>query len=57
LPVYFVVKHGVENNEELAHTGDERELGLLAIGTQSQTESSIELKTSSEVNGGPLGPV
>jgi excisionase family DNA binding protein len=32
LPVSFVVKHGIENNEELAHTGDERGLGVFTIG-------------------------
>src|SRR5271167_2623277 len=36
----FVVKHGIENNEELAHAGDERGLGVLTIGTQPQIESS-----------------
>src|SRR5580693_5589119 len=40
LPVSFVVKHGIENSEELAHTGDERGLGVLTIGTQPQIESS-----------------
>ncbi len=35
-----VVKHGIENNEELAHAGDERELGVLTVGTQPQIESS-----------------
>src|SRR6266851_6063195 len=36
----FVVKHGIENNEELAHTGDERGLGVLTVGAQPQIESS-----------------
>ena len=36
----LVEKHGVENNEELAHAGDARGLGVLAIGTQSQIVSS-----------------
>ena len=40
LPLSLVVKHGVENNEELAHTGDERGLGVFIIGTQPQIESS-----------------
>src|SRR6266850_2074733 len=40
LPVSFVVKHGIENNEELAHTGDERGLGVFTVGTQPQIESS-----------------
>src|SRR6266852_3232719 len=40
LPVSFVVKHGIENNEELAHTGDERGLGVLTVGAQPQIESS-----------------
>src|SRR5216684_1049577 len=31
LPMRFVVKHGIENNEELAHTGDERGLGVLTV--------------------------
>jgi len=34
------VKHGVENNEELAHTRDERGLGVLPIGAQPQIEGS-----------------
>ena len=40
LPVSFVVQHGVENHEELAHTGGERGLGVLTIGAQPQLESS-----------------
>jgi hypothetical protein len=36
----FVVKHGIENNEELAHTGDERGLGVFAIGTQPHFHST-----------------
>ena len=36
----FVVKHDIENNEELAHAGDERGLCVLTIGTQPQIESS-----------------
>ena len=36
----FVVKHGIENNEKLAHAGDERGLCVLTIGTQPQIESS-----------------
>src|SRR5450631_3132350 len=40
LPASFVVNHGVENNEKLAHAGDERGLGVLPIGTQPQIESS-----------------
>src|SRR6266436_3916045 len=40
LPMSFVVKHGIENNEELAHTGDERGLGVLTVGAQPQVESS-----------------
>src|SRR5216684_1688568 len=36
----FVVKHGIENNEELAHTGDERGLGVLTVGAQPQIEGS-----------------
>src|SRR6266446_3882184 len=40
LPMSFVVKHGIENNEELAHTGDERGLGVLTVGAQPQIESS-----------------
>src|SRR6266852_300536 len=40
LPVSFVVKHGIENNEELAHTGDERGLCVLTVGAQPQIESS-----------------
>jgi hypothetical protein len=31
--VSFVVKHGIENNEEFAHAGDERGLGVLTIAT------------------------
>ncbi len=34
------MKHGIENNQEFAHTGDERGLGVLTIGTQPQIESS-----------------
>jgi len=34
------VKHGIENNQELAHTSDERGLGVFTIGTQPQIESS-----------------
>jgi hypothetical protein len=33
------VKHGIENNEELAHAGGERWLGVLAVGTKPQVES------------------
>src|SRR5216683_4252529 len=40
LPMSFVVKHGIENNEELAHTGDEHGLGVLTAGAQPQIESS-----------------
>jgi hypothetical protein len=40
LPVSLVVKHGIENNKEFAHAGDERGLGVLTIGTQPQIESS-----------------
>jgi hypothetical protein len=40
LPVSFVVQHGIENHEELAHAGDERGLGVLTIGAQSEIESS-----------------
>src|SRR5260370_42546065 len=40
LPMSFVVKHGIENNEELAPTGDERGLGVLTVGAQPQIESS-----------------
>src|SRR5260370_29015318 len=40
LPVSFVVKHGIENNEELAHAGDERGLGVLTVGAQPEIESS-----------------
>jgi hypothetical protein len=40
VPVSIVMKHGVEDNEELAHTGGERGLGVLTVGTQSQIESS-----------------
>ena len=36
----FVVQHGIENNEELAHAGGERGFGVLTIGPQPQTESS-----------------
>src|SRR5712692_3921241 len=36
----FVVKHSIENNEELAHTGDERGLGVLTVGAQPEIESS-----------------
>src|SRR5712664_3528054 len=39
-PMSFVVKHGIENNEELAHTGDERGLGVFTVGAQPQIESS-----------------
>jgi hypothetical protein len=38
--VSLVVKHGIENHEELAHAGDERGLGVLTIGTQPHIESS-----------------
>jgi hypothetical protein len=34
------VKHGIENNEELAHAGGERRHGVLTVATQSQIESS-----------------
>jgi hypothetical protein len=27
--VSLIVKHGIENDEELAHTGDQRGLGVL----------------------------
>jgi hypothetical protein len=40
LPVSLIVKHGIENNQEFSHTGDERGLGVLAIRTQPQIESS-----------------
>ena len=40
MPGSFVVEHGVENDEELTHAGDERGLGVLAAGTQPQIESS-----------------
>jgi hypothetical protein len=40
LPLSLVVKHGVENNEELADTGDERGLGVLTVSTQPQIKSS-----------------
>ena len=40
LPVSFVVQHGIENHKELAHAGDERGLGVLTIGAQSEIESS-----------------
>ena len=40
LPVSVVVKHGIENNEELAHGGRERRLGVLTVATQSKIESS-----------------
>ena len=36
----FVVQHGIENNEELAHAGGERGFGVLTIGPQPQIESS-----------------
>src|ERR1700693_4063626 len=39
-PGSFVVEHGVENDEELTHAGDERGLGALAAATQPQIESS-----------------
>ena len=39
LPVGFVVKHGIENDKELAHAGGQRGLGMLTIGTQPQIES------------------
>ena len=32
LPVSAVARHGIENNEELAHAGDERGLGVLTAG-------------------------
>jgi hypothetical protein len=35
----LVVKHGVEDNQEFAHTGDERGFGVLPVGTQPQIES------------------
>ena len=38
LPLSLVVKHGVENNEELAHTGDERLLCRFASRTQARIE-------------------
>jgi hypothetical protein len=38
--VSFVVKHDIENNEKLAHAGDERELDMLTIGTQPEIEGS-----------------
>jgi len=38
LPVSFVVKHGIENNEELAHAGGERGLGVLTVGAKPQIE-------------------
>jgi hypothetical protein len=34
--VRFVVKHGTENKQELAHTGRERGLGVLTVGAQPQ---------------------
>jgi len=34
------MKHSIENNQELAHASDERELGVLPVGTQPQIESS-----------------
>ena len=34
------MKHGIENNQEFAHTGDERGLGVLPIRTQPKIESS-----------------
>src|SRR5713226_1243005 len=40
LPVSFVVKHGIENNEELTHAGGKCGLGMLAVGAQPQIESS-----------------
>jgi hypothetical protein len=40
LPVSFVVKHSIKNNEELTHAGGKRRLGMLAVGAQPQIESS-----------------
>jgi len=40
MPVSFVMRHGIENHEELARAGDQRVLGVLTISTQPQTESS-----------------
>src|SRR5271168_2817523 len=40
LPVSFVMKHGVENDEELPHAGGERGLGVFTIGTQPEIEGS-----------------
>ena len=40
LPGSFVVKHGIENNQKLAHAGDERGLGMLSVGTQPPIEDS-----------------
>jgi hypothetical protein len=40
LPVSFVVKHGIENNEKLAHAGNECGLGMLTVGTQPEIEGS-----------------
>src|ERR1700730_5560281 len=44
LPVSFVVKHGIENNEELAHAGDERGLSVLTVGAQPQIENLYNLR-------------
>jgi hypothetical protein len=52
LPVSFVVQHGIEDNEELAHAGGERGLGVLTVGTKSQIESSDSgIAANSELSG------
>jgi len=38
--VSFVENQGIENNEKLAHAGDERGLCVLTVCTQPQIESS-----------------
>src|SRR6185437_5140703 len=40
LPVRFVAKHGVQDDEKLAHARGEGRFGMLAAGAQPQIESS-----------------
>jgi hypothetical protein len=48
LPASFVVKHGIENNEELTHAGGKRGLGQLAeiksMATTATASSIFDLE-------------
>ena len=44
----FVVKHNAENNEELTHAGDEREIDMLTADTQPQMHSGTTSETGRE---------